>query len=129
MKIGIYHIFEANRRALIKELDNSHDFEFEAIDDWTKLTSTTSELIVLFSPGFLPTQVSIEQLKSVLQELGKTLVIVAYGIDLWRMDRKKTFYLEQLDDKHTMDNVRVILALEKMGFDTKVEKWTSVNSG
>lgn len=115
MNVGIYHIFEANRKAILKELDNGVDFGFEEIDHWRNMETSTSEIIVIFSPEFLPSGVSIIEFKDFIRKLNKTLIIVAYDIKLWWIDRTKTFYVDQPDEPKTMNNIVSILALEKMG--------------
>ena len=115
MNVGIYHIFEANRKAILKELDNGVGFNFEEIDHWKKMETSTSELIVIFSPEFLPCGVSTVEFKKFIKGLNKTLIIVAYDIKTWWIDRAKTFYIDQPDEPKTKDSILSILTLEKMG--------------
>lgn len=114
MNIGIYHVFIANRKAIIKELSDLVGCSFVEIDHWKKMETVLADLIVICSPEFLPSCVSVQQFKDFIKKLNKTLIIVAYDIQIWRMDRSHTFYLENPDLSKTMNDLKTILVLEKL---------------
>lgn len=115
--IGVYHLFPANRSAMIVELeDKQMNFRCEEIEHYKKMKDAVSDIIVIFSPEFLPNKVSITGFKRFLKKLDKTLIIVAYDVSLWSMmNRSKTFYLKQRDDITTIHDVKKILIMEMMG--------------
>ncbi len=115
--IGVYHLFPVNRSAMIVELeDKQMNFRCEEIEHYKKMKDAVSDIIVIFSPEFLPNKVSITGFKRFLKKLDKTLIIVAYDMSLWSsMNRSKTFYLKQRDDIRTIHDVKKILIMEMMG--------------
>lgn len=110
-------MFPVNRSAMIVELeDKQMNFRCEEIEHYKKMKDAVSDIIVIFSPEFLPNKVSITGFKRFLKKLDKTLIIVAYDMSLWSsMNRSKTFYLKQRDDIRTIHDVKKILIMEMMG--------------
>lgn len=125
MTIGIYHIFEANRKALSMSLDGG--FNYELIDDWKKVQTATSSIVLIFAPDFLPPDLTADEFRHFLEKIDKTLIIVTYDIDVWTMDRDTVFYLNQPDEHSTIDKIRRLL-IEQTKPNNTNELFT-VNSG
>lgn len=114
--VGLYHTFPANRSALIKELEhNEMNFRCEELTSYASMKEAMSDVIVIFSPEFAPSKMDVEDIKSILRELNKTLIIVAYDISVWMMKRNRIFYLQQRDNNHTINDVKTILVMVIMG--------------
>lgn len=123
--IGLYHAFPANRSALIKELEHEEmNFRFEELTNYAKMKDAESSVIVIFSPEFAPSKMDSAEIKKILEELNKTLIIVTYKIADWTMNRNRVFYLQQRNDRHTINDVRTILAMVLTGRtkDTMLER-------
>ena len=118
--VGIYHPFPANRSALIEELENDEmNFTCEEIAHISKVKDTKSDVIVIFSPAFLTASMNVSDIQQALMESDKTLIIVAYDLNVWKMDRTRTFYLQQKDNRETIIEVKTVLIMEMMGRSAK----------
>jgi hypothetical protein len=118
--VGVYHVFPLNRSAMIDAIHaDQMNFKCEEITDYHSMKDALSDVIVVFSPEFLPHGMSVEKIKEVIQDLNKTLIIVAYDVTQWWMDRKGTFYLQQRDNEETINEVIKILILELMVRESK----------
>ncbi len=114
--VGLFHVYPSNRSALIEELEHDEmNFHCEEITSYAEMKDAKSEVIVVFSPEFAPSKMDAEDIKSILRELNKTLIIVAYDISVWMMKRNKIFYLLQRDDRQTMLDVKTIVAMVLTG--------------
>lgn len=111
--IGVYHTFPANRSVLIKELEHYEmNFRCEELTSYESMKDAKSDLIVIFSPEFVPSKMDATDIKEILRKLNKTLIIVAYDMAVWTMNRSRIFYLQQRDDRQTMIDVKTIIAME-----------------
>lgn len=110
--IGIYHLLSANRTMLMKALSDNVDLEFEEIHDWQDIEQAHSEVIVIYSPHFLPNGVSEEEFKSFLEGIDKTFIIVAFNMTKWRLNRDNVHYLSKPESPDTINSVRATLMYE-----------------
>lgn len=102
-----------NRKTIMKDFEGLLGFHFVEIIYWKQMKKAVVDLIVIYCPEYLPSCVTVQQFKDFIKELNKTLIIVAYDDEIWRLDRKRAFYLNHPDDQKTIDNVKMILALEQ----------------
>lgn len=114
--VGLYHVYPTNRSVLIEALEHKEmNFKCEEIESYAKMKEAKSDVIIIFSPEFMPTRMSVKNIKKTLTKLNKILIIVAYNIPLWKMNRSRTFYVLQRDDRQTLNDVKTILIMEMMG--------------
>jgi len=114
--VGVFHPFPSNRSVLIEELENDEmNFMCEEITEISKLNDANSEVIVVFSLAFLTNRLSESEIRELMMETDKTLIIVEYDVNVWKMDRPNTFYLVQKNNRETMINVKTVLIMELMG--------------